>query len=106
MSETTHTSGPRIVKRFDDAQIVVLGPLVDGRRDLIGTFTGARRAVNATLDAAAPDLLEACMVARAALEAAVGNAAQLDAAIEAIDAAVARAVPLAAALAADRAKSD
>ena len=60
---------------------------------------------NARLIAAAPDLLAACNVARVALEAAVGNAAQLDVAIEAIDAAVVKAVRLAAVLAADRAKN-
>jgi len=55
----SHTPGPRIVKRFDDAQIVVLGAENNnGRRDLVGTFTGPRREANARLDAAAADLLE------------------------------------------------
>ena len=54
---------------------------------------------NARLIAAAPDLLAACIMAREALEAAVGNAAELDAAIEAINKAVISAVPLAGVLA-------
>ncbi len=51
------TPGPRQVRRFDSAQIVVLGAPRDGRRELIGTFTGDNREENAALDAAGPDLL-------------------------------------------------
>ena len=61
MNETKHTPGPRHAKQFDGGRMIVLGPERDGgRQDLIGTFTGERRVANATLDAAAPDLLAAC----------------------------------------------
>ena len=57
----SHTPGPRLVKEFDAAQIVVLGPdQGNGTRELIATFTGQHRRANAVLDAAAPQLLEAC----------------------------------------------
>lgn len=59
-----HTPGPREARRFDDAQIIVLGPYFErGRRKLIGTFTGPDREANAALDAAAPALLVACEAA-------------------------------------------
>jgi len=61
MSQAKHTPGPRTVLNFDDAQIVVLGPKdSDGRQELVGTFTGDNARGNATIDAAAPDLLAAC----------------------------------------------
>lgn len=57
----SHTPGPRLVKQFDEVQVCVLGPeQANGRRELVGVFTGDRRMANATFDAAAPDLLEAC----------------------------------------------
>lgn len=68
MPEQKHTPGPRIVKQFDDAQLVVLGPdKGNGKRDTVATFTGPRRAADARLDAAAPNLLRACKKVEAAL---------------------------------------
>jgi hypothetical protein len=56
----SHTPGPRLVYEFDEAQVCVLGPEYEGgKRDLVGVFTGEHRLDNATLDAAAPELLEA-----------------------------------------------
>ncbi len=49
--------GPRIIKRFDEDQTVVLGPEFNGKkRELIGTFTGKYKEGNALLDSLAPDL--------------------------------------------------
>ena len=54
----SHTSGPRLVQAFDEAQVCVLGPASDGgKRELVGVFTGEHRMDNAILDAVAPELL-------------------------------------------------
>ena len=102
----SHTPGPWTAHRCEHGWHI--GPQPDGVCTIHDNADGSRMAehtANARLIAAAPDLLAACNVARVALEAAVGNAAQLDVAIEAIDAAVVKAVELAAVLAADRAKN-
>ena len=89
-----HTRGPRIVKQFDDAQTIVLGPdQGDGRRQLVGTFTGPNRLANATLDAAAPELLEACKGLIQSIRDAPKRSPHQCAAIEIARAAVAKASP-------------
>lgn len=49
--------GPRMVRVFDEDQLMVLGPEFNGKqRHLIGTFTGEKKEGNALLDSLAPDL--------------------------------------------------
>ena len=62
MSEIKYTPGPREIRLFDEAQVVVLGRIADepSKRELVGTFTGEHRHENAALCAADPELLAAC----------------------------------------------
>ena len=86
-----HTPGPRSVRKFDSEQMIVLGPErpeFSGRRNLLATFTGDDREANALLDAAAPELLEACK--RLRRRAKTGKHIQVGD-VEALDAAIAKA---------------
>lgn len=50
---------PRIMKAFDEAQMVVFGPPFSGKqREMVGVFTGDNRVMNALLDSLAPELYE------------------------------------------------
>jgi hypothetical protein len=96
----SHTPGPWKAVRLAHGWII--GPQPDGVCTIHDNTDGSgfvRKAANARLITAAPDLLEACLEARIAMEAAVGDVAQLDAAIETITNAVNSASPLAGALA-------
>jgi len=102
----SHTPGPWTAHRCEHGWHI--GPQPDGVCTIHDNTDGSRMAehtANARLIAAAPDLLAACLGAKTALQGAVGNVAEIDVAIEAIDAAVVKAIELAAVLAADRAKN-
>lgn len=56
-AEPVRWGTPRIIKPFDESQIVVYGPTFSGKqREMIGVFTGDNRAANALLDSLAPEL--------------------------------------------------